>query len=97
MLQILGFLLAAAAMLCGYTGAKQFVRVRLRYVDAALSRIAPWIAAVGATAISLPLFVFLPLPFFGVTTAALFGLSVAAGVAAGAKSIRSGTAGLIEG
>jgi hypothetical protein len=97
MLQILGLLLAVAAMLYGYSGAKQFVRTRLRYVDAALSKTAPWVAAVGATAISLPLFVFLPLPFFGVTTAGLFGLSVAAGVAAGAKSIRTGSAGYIEG
>jgi hypothetical protein len=83
-------------LLFGYTVARQFVRDRLRYVDAIRGMKLPLMAGAGACIIAALPFGIIPLPFFGFTTAALFGLSVGVGVRAGAKDIR-GSAGYIEG
>ena len=96
MLQFLGFALAAALVLYAYTGAKNFVRKRLRYVDAALNKGAPVVAGLGAFVASLPLFAFVPLPFFGLWTSVALGLSIGAGVHVGARDIQS-AAGYIKG
>jgi hypothetical protein len=70
----------------GYLQARRFLRNRLRYVDAATSPMAPIIAGVAAGllgAVVAPI-----LPFVTLSTAVIFGGSVAAGVAAGARDIR---------
>jgi hypothetical protein len=83
---VLGLLaFATAAVIIGFTQAKDFVSRRLRYVDAARSPIAPIVAGVGAALIAAPI-VWL-LPFVGIGTALAFGLSVGMGVAAGNKDI----------
>jgi hypothetical protein len=96
MVGLIGFALFVTSLLFGYTTARRFVRARLRYVDAIRSLRAPIVAGLGAAAVAMLPFAMIPLPFFTVGTAALFGLSVGVGVRAGAKDIRS-SAGYIEG
>lgn len=70
----------------GYLKSRQFVRDRLRYVDAAQSPIAPVVAGVGATVIAGVIVAFLPV--VGIGTALLFGAGVGLGTAAGARDVR---------
>jgi hypothetical protein len=83
---LLAFALSTAAVIIGFTQAKDFVARRLRYVDAARSPLAPIVAGVGAAIVAAPI-VWL-LPFVGAGSAIAFGLSVALGVAAGNKNVR---------
>ena len=96
MFPLVGFALFVASLLFGYTTARRFVRARLRYVDAIRSLRAPILAGLGAAVVAMLPFALIPLPFFTAGTAALFGLSVGAGVRAGAKDISRAT-GYIEG
>lgn len=86
----MGFLitvaLATAAVILGFSAARNFVRSRLRYVDAAQNPLAPIIAGVGACVAGA--FVVPFLPFVGLGTAMAFGASVGLGVASGAREIR---------
>ncbi|MCC7054505.1 MAG: hypothetical protein IT355_14645 [Gemmatimonadaceae bacterium] len=83
-------LLAIAASLAvtwaGYTAARNFVRQRLRFVDAAQSGWAPILAGLGAAIIATPLAALLPL--IGSGTAIAFGVSVGIGVANGQRDIK---------
>lgn len=81
-------LISLAAIIIGYGGARRFVRDRLRYVDGAQKGTAPIIAGIVAFLIALPV-VWL-LPFVGIVTAIAFAVSVATGVAVGARDIKSG-------
>ena len=82
----LALLLTATAGF-GYLAARNFVRGRLRFVDAVQSPWAPWIAgACGAVLIS-PLTL---LPLLGATTALVFGIGIGLGTASGARAIRRG-------
>ena len=83
---LIAFALSTAAVIIGFTQAKDFVSRRLRYVDAARSPLAPLVAGAGAALIAAPI-VWL-LPFMGGASALAFGLSVGFGVAAGNKEIR---------
>src|SRR3954453_23359386 len=83
---LLAFALSTAAVIIGFTQAKDFVARRLRYVDAGRSPLAPVVAGIGAALIAAPI-VWL-LPIVGAGSAIAFGLSVALGVAAGNKEIR---------
>jgi len=83
-----GLLIALAAVVIGYVGARRFVRDRLRYVDGAQKSTAPVIAGIVAFLIALPV-VWL-LPVVGIGTAIAFAVSIAAGVATGARDIKSG-------
>lgn len=85
MFALIAFALSTAAVIIGFTQAKDFVARRLRYVDAARSPLAPVVAGVGAALVAAP--IVWMLPFVGVGTALAFGLSVAMGVAAGNKEI----------
>ena len=87
---IVTLLITRALAVFGYVNARHFVRVKLRYVDAVQKGTAPLLAGGVST---LVLWV---LPFIALPVAAVFGVSVALGVAAGAKDIRNGNAGLIE-
>jgi hypothetical protein len=83
----LALLLTAAAGFAGYLAARNFVRRRLRFVDAVQSPWAPWVAgACGAVLIS-PLTL---MPLLGATPAVLFGLGIGLGTASGARAIRRG-------
>ena len=88
MLEIIGLGMTAGATAAGYVGSRNFVRNKLRYVDAVQGRAAPWIAGAAATLVAAPLVWVLPL--VGGGTALLFGASVAVGVSRGAKQVRSG-------
>jgi sorbitol-specific phosphotransferase system component IIBC len=82
------FVIALLAVVIGYSGARRFVRDRLRYVDGAQKGTAPIVAGIVAFLIALPLSWLLPL--VGTGTAIAFAISVATGVASGARDIKSG-------
>jgi hypothetical protein len=88
MFSMIGLLIAVAAVVIGYSGARRFVRNRLRYVDGAQKTTAPVIAGIVAFLIALPVVWLLPL--VGIGTAIAFAVSIAAGVAIGARDIKSG-------
>lgn len=88
MTTLITFVIAAVVAFLGYGFARRFVRDRLRYVDAAQNATAPWVA--GGLATVLGAFVALFLPFVGATAALAFGTSVALGVSAGARDLRTG-------
>jgi hypothetical protein len=94
MFAFIGFALAAASLIFGYTTARRFVRSRLRFVDGIRTWRAPILAGIGAAIVFWPLAVVLP--WIPAGTAVLFGLSVGAGVRAGVKDVH-GVAGYIEG
>jgi len=70
----------AAALVGGYLLSRNFVRRRLRYVDAIQKPSAPLLAGVAAAAVVLPI---AALPIITVGTAVAFGVGVASGVASG--------------
>lgn len=79
---MLGLLLAAGALAGGFVVTRDFVRRRLRFVDAVRAPAAPVVAGVVATAAALPVAV---LPLITMGTAVAFGVGVAGGVASGRK------------
>lgn len=85
-LQLLGIGLTAAGGVFGYVKSRQFVRNRLRFVDAAQDAKAPWMAGLAAVAVAAPV-VWL-LPVIGAGTAVIFGAGVGVGVSHGAKDVR---------
>jgi hypothetical protein len=88
MFGFIAWLIALAAVVVGYSGARRFVRDRLRYVDGAQKPTAPVIAGIVAFLIALPISWLLPL--VGTATAIAFAISVAVGVASGSRDIKSG-------
>ena len=82
MLQIV---ITLAAGVLGFVLARNFVRHRLRFVDAVHSPVAPIIAGFAAAAVAWPASV---LPFVTVTTAVVFGIGTGAGTASGARALR---------
>lgn len=79
---VLGATLAGIAG--SYLGTRNFVRERLRYVDAVHRRSAPVLAGLAAAAVAAP--VVWVLPVVGGGSALLFGVAVGAGVNAGRKA-----------
>ena len=88
MFNLIAMLISIAAILIGYSGARRFVRDRLRYVDGAQKGTASIIAGIVAFLVALPVVWLLPL--VGTGTAIVFAVSVATGVAVGARDIKSG-------
>ena len=80
---MLGLIVTAAALVGGFLVARDFVRRRLRYVDAVKRPSAPLIAGAAAAAVALPV-AFLPIVTVG--TAVALGVGVASGVASGRKA-----------
>lgn len=78
-------LIALAAAGLGYLLARNFVRRRLRFVDAVQSPLAPLVAGLLATLVFWPLSL---LPLVKLSTAILFGIGTALGTASGARAIR---------
>jgi hypothetical protein len=81
-----GFAITAGAALLGYWQAKSFTRTRLRFVDGVHKASAPFLAAIGAALVALPVVWLVPL--VGTGTALLFGAAVGLGVNSGAREIR---------
>jgi hypothetical protein len=79
----------AVAVFGGFLLARNFVRRRLRFVDAVYSPVAPWIAGVIAALIAWPLAL---LPIVTSTATVLFGLGAGLGTASGVKALKRGTA-----
>src|SRR5260370_13617238 len=75
---IVGLLIGAVALGGGFVAARNFVRRRLRYVDAVRKPVAPLLAGLAATAVVLPI---AALPLVTIGTAVAFGVGVAGGVA----------------
>lgn len=86
MFEIIGLAAAGAASVGGFAGTRRFVRDRLRYVDAAHSGKAPWIAGLAAMVVAVPVVALLP--FVGLGTAILFGIAVGYGVHKGTRDTR---------
>ena len=83
---IVSFVISTALVMLAYAQTRNFVMRRLRYVDAVQSAIAPWIAGLGAAAVSMAILAWLP--YVGVGTALSIGLAVGFGVANGAREVR---------
>ena len=83
---VLGIFMTFFITLGGFVLSQRFVENRLRFVDAVQRPYAPLVAGAVATAIALPIVAVVPL--IGIGTAILFGVSVFAGVASGAREIR---------
>ena len=78
-------LIAVAAGILGFTIARNFVRGRLRFVDAVQSPVAPLVAGGLATLLAWPAAL---LPFVSLTTAIVFGIGTGLGTASGARLVR---------
>jgi len=85
---MIGLLIGAAALGGGFVTTRNFVRSRLRFVDAAQKPAAPLLVGLAATAIALPIVL---LPVVTVGTAVAFGVGVAGGFAAGRKNGAGGS------
>jgi hypothetical protein len=78
-------LLTLCAGLVGYLLARNFVRSRLRFVDAVYSPFAPLLAGAAAALIAWPLAL---LPLLKAATVIVFGVGVGLGTASGARILR---------
>lgn len=85
MMSLIWLAAAVAAAAFGFYQARDFVRRRLTYVDAAQRPLAPIVAGIAAALIATPIVWILPL---GASAAVLFGIGVGAGVAAGGRANR---------
>ena len=80
----LGF--TGAASIFGYIKTRQFVRRRLRFVDAVQNPAVPLLAGGLAGLVAVPI-VWL-IPFVGTVSALVFGLGVGVGVLHGSKDVK---------
>jgi hypothetical protein len=87
MYDMLVFAITVAAGVGGFVLARNFVRRRLRFVDAVHSPFAPVLAGLGAALVALPVAI-LPLVVTG--TAVTFGLGTGLGTRSGAKALKRG-------
>ncbi len=78
-------LLTISAGLFGYFLARNFVRRRLRFVDAVQSRLAPIISGIAATLLAWPAVL---LPFVTLITAITFGIGTGLGTASGVRALK---------
>jgi hypothetical protein len=83
MLQLLITLMAGVI---GYIMARNFVRRRLRFVDAVHSPVAPLVTGLAATLIAWPAVL---LPLVTLSTAIVFGIGTGLGTASAARALRN--------
>jgi hypothetical protein len=80
--------ISVGAGLFAFGLAREYVRQRLRFVDAVRHPLAPWMAAFGALLIATPVVWLLPL--VGGGTALIFGAATGLGTASGVKALKRG-------
>lgn len=80
-------MVTAAGMVAGFLLARNFVRLRLRFVDGIRSPAAPWIAGLGVALLAWPA---AALPLITTTTTTLFGVAAGLGTASGVKALKRG-------
>ena len=80
--------IAIGAGLFAFGLAREYVRNRLRFVDAVRSPIAPWLVGFAALVVATPIAALLPLVTGG--TAMLFGAGAGIGTASGVKALKRG-------
>lgn len=85
---LLSFALTAAAGLFAFGLAREFVRQRLRFVDAARHPLAPWVAGFALFVVATPIVGLLPI--VTLTTAAVAGVAAGLGTASGVKALKRG-------
>lgn len=83
---IIGLAASLAASYFGHRYARELVNRRLRYVSAAQSPGAPFIAGAAAALVALPVVALVPI--IGAGTAIVFGLGVGLGAAQGARDVK---------
>jgi hypothetical protein len=83
---MLHLLITLTAGAIGFILTRNFVRRRLRFVDAVHSPIAPLIAGTAAALIAWPAVL---LPLVTLTTTVVFGIGAALGTASGARALRN--------
>ena len=83
---LLFFGVTGAASIFGYIKSRQFVRRKLRFVDAVQNPAAPLIAGGVAMLIAWPIAGFLPI--LTAVTAVVFGVGIGAGVLHGARDVK---------
>ena len=88
MIDILVVLISIAVVTVAYNAVRRFVRQRLRFVDAAHRKLAPWVAGVGAAIVTAPVVALVPL--VGMGFAVSLGVAVGLGVAAGSRDVQRG-------
>jgi hypothetical protein len=81
--ELIGLGAAVAAFGGGFSWTRTFVRTKLRFVEAAHSRPAPWIVGIGAAVLAAPVVALLPI--VGAGTAAALGLGAGLGVKSAQK------------
>ena len=86
MIEFLFLAAAGAGMGISYMKVRDFVRDRLRFVDAAQRPAAPWLAGIGTTLAVSPVVALLPI--LGAGTAVVFGIVVGTAVRKGQKETR---------
>ena len=80
-------LVYVGAVIGGFVLARDFVRRRLRFIDAIHSPAAPWVAGILGALVAWPL---AALPFITTSMSAVFGLGTGLGTRSGQKALRSG-------
>jgi CHASE2 domain-containing sensor protein len=80
-------LIALTAGAIGFIMARNFVRRRLRFVDAVHSPFAPVVAGFVAAVLAWPAVL---LPLVTLTTAIIFGIGTGLGTASGARALKNG-------
>jgi hypothetical protein len=83
---MLELLITLTAGAIGFILARNFVRRRLRFVDAVHSPVAPLVAGVTAALIAWPAVL---LPLVTLTTTIVFGIGTGLGTASGARALRN--------
>jgi hypothetical protein len=84
-ISMLQILLTLAAGIAGYLIARNFVRNRLRFVDAIHAPWAPLVAGAAGFVLAWPVAL---LPLLGTAPAVVFGLGIGLGTAKGARMVR---------
>lgn len=92
MFSLLMLAAAGVATIAGYVKSRQYVRRRLRFVDAVQKPVAPVAAGVAAALVAAPV-VWL-LPVLGGGTALVFGAGIGLGVFHGARDVKRLPSGL---
>lgn len=91
MFSLVGLLVTVAAGLFAFGLAREYVRKRLRFVDAVRHPIAPWAAALLATVVLIPVVTLLHVVHLaGMGTALIVGGATGLGTASGVKALKRG-------